>query len=136
METMNIADLATHFSALSRVVPLRPIRSEEDYEQAVMVMNALLDAGAANEQHALADLVATLGELVADYDVTHFQLPDVAGVDALRFLMQQHQLTQSDLPEIGTQGVVSEILRGKRELNVRHIRALVSRFHVPASVFI
>ena len=136
METMNIADLATHFSALSRVVPLRPIRSEEDYEQAVTVMNALLDAGAANEQHALADLVATLGELVADYDAAHYQLPDVAGVDALRFLMQQHQLTQSDLPEIGTQGVVSEILRGKRELNVRHIRALVSRFHVPASVFI
>ncbi|WP_197693860.1 type II toxin-antitoxin system HigA family antitoxin [Vogesella sp. LIG4] len=100
------------------------------------VMNTLLDAGAADEQHTLADLVATLGELVADYDAVHYQLPDVTGADALRFLMQQHQLTQSDLPEIGTQGVVSEILRGKRELNVRHIRALVGRFHVPASVFI
>jgi len=50
--------------------------------------------------------------------------------------MEQHRLTQSDLPEVGTQGVVSEILRGKRELNVRQIKALSSRFHVQASVFI
>lgn len=43
---------------------------------------------------------------------------------------------RSDLPEIGSQGVVSEILNGKRELNVRQIRALADRFHVSPSVFI
>ena len=37
------------------------------------------------------------------------------------------------LPEIGSQGVVSEILSGKRELNVRQIRALAARFHVEPS---
>ncbi len=136
METMNIAEIAAHFGALSRAVPLRPIRTEEDYDHAVSVMNELLDAGAADETHALADLVATLGELIGDYDDQHYQLPDVTGVDALRMLMAQHHLTQSDLPEIGTQGVISEILRGKRDLNVRHIRALETRFHVPAAVFL
>jgi HTH-type transcriptional regulator/antitoxin HigA len=40
------------------------------------------------------------------------------------------------LPEIGTQGVVSEILSGKRELNVRQIRALAERFNVPPGVFV
>jgi len=40
------------------------------------------------------------------------------------------------LLEIGTQGVISEILRGKRDLNVRHIRVLETRFHVPAAVFL
>jgi HTH-type transcriptional regulator / antitoxin HigA len=50
--------------------------------------------------------------------------------------MEGHGLTQSDLPEIGSQGVVSEILRGKRELNVRQIRALAKRFHVSPGVFI
>jgi len=35
--------------------------------------------------------------------------------------MDQHGLTQSDLPEIGSQGVVSEILSGKRELNARRL---------------
>ena len=37
--------------------------------------------------------------------------------------MDEHGLTQSDLPEVGSQGVVSEIIHGKRELNVRQIRA-------------
>jgi len=39
------------------------------------------------------------------------------------------------LPEVGSQGVVSEVLSGKRELNVRQIRALAKRFHVSPAVF-
>ena len=50
--------------------------------------------------------------------------------------MDEHGLTQSDLPEIGSQGVVSEVLNGKRDLNVRQIRALAARFGVSAAVFI
>jgi HTH-type transcriptional regulator/antitoxin HigA len=50
--------------------------------------------------------------------------------------MEEHGLTQSDLPEVGSQGVVSDILRGKRELNVRQIRTLATRFHVSPAVFI
>jgi HTH-type transcriptional regulator/antitoxin HigA len=49
--------------------------------------------------------------------------------------MAEHDLTQTDLPEVGSQGVVSEVLHGKRELNVRQIRALAERFHVSPSVF-
>jgi HTH-type transcriptional regulator/antitoxin HigA len=49
--------------------------------------------------------------------------------------MHEHGLNQGDLPEIGAQSVVSEILSGKRQLNVRHIRALAAHFNVPADVF-
>ncbi|MDF3881167.1 helix-turn-helix domain-containing protein [Cupriavidus basilensis] len=132
---LNVAELTDHFRALSKVVPLHPIRNEHDYDEAVNAMNALLDAGAADETHPLADLVATLGELIADYDQTHYAFPDVTGVDALRFLMEQHHLTQAQVPEIGSQGVVSEILKGRRELNVRQIRALAARFGVATAVF-
>jgi len=50
--------------------------------------------------------------------------------------MEAHGLTQSDLPEIGSQGVVSEILSGERELNIRQIRRLAKRFGVSPAVFI
>jgi HTH-type transcriptional regulator/antitoxin HigA len=50
--------------------------------------------------------------------------------------MEQHGLRQSDLPEIGSQGVVSEVLAGKRELNVRQIRALSERFGVSPATFV
>jgi HTH-type transcriptional regulator/antitoxin HigA len=35
----------------------------------------------------------------------------------LQFLMKEHDVTQSDLTEVGSQRVVSEILSGKRQLN-------------------
>jgi HTH-type transcriptional regulator/antitoxin HigA len=50
--------------------------------------------------------------------------------------MAQHGLRQADLPEIGSQGVVSEILAGRRELNLRQVRALAERFGVSPATFI
>jgi HTH-type transcriptional regulator/antitoxin HigA len=50
--------------------------------------------------------------------------------------LTEHDLKQSDLPEVGSQGVVSEILSGKRDLNVRQMRALAKRFGVSPAVFI
>lgn len=129
-------DITSHFAALSSVIPLRPIRTTQDYDHAVATLNQLLDAGAADEAHPLSDLVDTLGSLIGEYDERHFPLKDVTPIEVLQFLMEQHQLTQSDLPEIGSQGVVSEILRGKRELNLRQIKALAERFAVGPSAFI
>jgi len=51
-------------------------------------------------------------------------------------LMQEHGLTQSDLPGVGAQSVVSEILSGKRALNLRQIRWLAERFGVSVETFI
>jgi HTH-type transcriptional regulator/antitoxin HigA len=62
-------------------------------------------------------------------------MPDGDPVDVLKSLMQDHQLTRQDLPEIGPQGVVSEVLRRKRSLNVRQITALAARFGVSPAVF-
>jgi HTH-type transcriptional regulator / antitoxin HigA len=50
--------------------------------------------------------------------------------------MEAHGLTQSELPEIGGQGVVSKILSGERELNIRQIRRLAKRFGVSPTVLI
>jgi len=131
-----IAEITSHFQALSSVVPLHPIRTGVDYEKAVTALNRLLDAGAANEQHPLADLVNTLGTLIGEYEDVHYPAQEVSPLAMLRFLMDENSLTQSDLPEVGSQGVVSEVLNGKRELNVRQIKALSARFHVPPGVFV
>lgn len=136
MATLNIREITAHYRALDAKVPLRPIRNRKDYARAVSAMNALLDAGAADETHPLAGLAATLGELIGDYDARQFPVPDVSGREMLRFLMEQHGLTQSELPEVGSQGVVSEILSGKRELNLRQVRALARRFGIAADAFL
>lgn len=136
MDREVVAEITSHYQALSPLVPLRAIRDEAAYEQAISVLNGLLDAGAADESHPLAELVDNIGRLIGDYDDEHFAPQPVSPIATLRLLMEQHHLTQSDLKEIGTQGVVSEVLNGKRDMNVRQMKALSQRFNVPASVFL
>ncbi|MFJ4385915.1 type II toxin-antitoxin system HigA family antitoxin [Pseudomonas sp. NPDC089408] len=54
----------------------------------------------------------------------------------LRSLMEEHGVSQRDLPEIGSQSTVSQLLSGKRKLNVRQFRALADRFCVNPDVFL
>ena len=126
-------ELQQHWTALS---PLLSIRNEHEYDLAVARLNGLLDEVGTDEQHPLYTLLDTLGTLIHAYEEVHHAIPESSGVDVLHFLMEEHGLTQSDLPEIGSQGVVSEVLRGKRELNIRQIRALARRFQVSPAVFI
>jgi HTH-type transcriptional regulator/antitoxin HigA len=115
--------------------PLLAIRNEREYDAAVERVNALVDEVGDNPKDPRNRLIDTLSILIEAYDEEHYPIPDTSGVEMLKFLMEQHGLTQGDLPEIGSQGVVSEILRGKRELNVRQIGALSKRFHLPPDVF-
>lgn len=126
-------DLQSHWKALS---PLLTIRSEDDYDSRISLLNELLDEVGDNEMHPLYSLLDTLGTLIQVYEEQHELIPDASAADVLRFLMQEHGLTQADLPEIGSQGVVSEILRGKRQLNVRQIQTLARRFRVSPAVFL
>lgn len=126
-------DLQKSWSTLE---PLLAIQNEEDYNKSVGQLNSLLDMVGEDEQHPLYSLLDTLGVLIEAYEQEHVSIPNVSGVEVLRYLMDEHGLTQSDLPEIGSQGVVSEILSEKRELNVRQIKALSQRFHVSPAVFI
>lgn len=100
------------------------------------MLEALLDDAQGNEAHPAMGLVDIVGDLIENYETKHHPLPDATGVQALKFLMEQHGLKQSDLAEIGSQGVVSEILTNKRELNIRQVRALSERFGVSAATFI
>ena len=111
------------------------IRNVREYGAAVEKLNALVDEIGDNPKDPRYRLVETLTILVEAYDDAHYPIAETSGVEMLKFLMEQHGLSQGDLPEIGSQGVVSEILRGKRELNVRQIAALSKRFGLPADVF-
>lgn len=131
--TLPSAEIQTHWA---NIAPLLTIRNEREYNTAVKRLNELLDEIGDNEKHPLYSLLDTLGTLIHVYEEEHYPIPDATGADMLRFLMDEHGLTQSDLPEVGSQGVVSEILNNKRELNVRQIRLLAQRFKVSTAVFL
>ncbi len=116
--------------------PFLTITNESEYDAAVERLNTLLDEIGTNEKHPLYTFLDTLGILIHAYEENHYPIPDCSGLDILDFLMTEHELTPLDLPEIGPQEIISDILSGKRELNMQQIRALSKRFHVSPAVFI
>jgi HTH-type transcriptional regulator / antitoxin HigA len=124
------------YRRLRRFVPLGVLRSEKDYRKAVAILDEIIDEIGQDESHLLADLAEALALFIHSYEETHAKVPATTGPEVLRSLMEGHGLKQSELPEIGSQGVVSEILSGERELNIRQIRRLAKRFGVSPAVFI
>ena len=112
------------------------IHNKHDYGLAVNMLNQLLDEVGDNEKHPLYGFLEVLGIVIENYEAEHYDLDGATGADALKYLMQEHDLQQNDLAEIGTQGVVSEILNGKRQLNVNQIHKLSERFKVSPAVFL
>ncbi|MBA3700421.1 MAG: transcriptional regulator [Planctomycetes bacterium] len=116
---------------MSHAVAVHPIRTARDLREALARMEALWGAKPGTPD---GDELDVLADLVEAYENRHHPIGPGSGVRALKHLMQANGLSQGDLPEIGSQGVVSEVLAGKRELNVRHIRALAARFKVSPAV--
>jgi HTH-type transcriptional regulator / antitoxin HigA len=135
MEEMSVIaeDMAAHWSV---VRPLFSIRNENEYDLAIERLNTLIDEIGDNEQHPLYELLDTLGAVIHTYEERHYPMPECSGVEMLQFLMEEHQLEPSDLPEIGTPSMVAEILDSERELTVKHLQALATRFHVSPAVFV
>lgn len=130
--TLLTSEAAAHWATIA---PILSIRNEREYDRAVKRMNELLDEIGDNERHPLYGLLDTLGTLIHAYEEHHFPIPKAKSGQVLRYLLDEHGLKQAELTEIGSQGVVSEILSGKRELNTRQIRALAKRFGVSPAVF-
>lgn len=118
-------------------VKLAAVQSERHYKAMIKFMNELLDQVGDRDSHSLAGLLDIVTMFVHDYEERHQVVPKAAPKSVLRFLMDQHELRQSDLADLfGSQSNVSEILNGKRQINVRQARALAKRFGVSPVVFI
>ena len=131
----------TQLKEIAKVWPdIQPIFSvphnKKDYNKLVNLLDSLIDEVGNNENHPLTSLMETIGTLIETYESQHINEIEGTPIDTLNALMLEHGLKQSDLTAIGSQGVVSEILSSKRQLNVRQIKILSKRFKVSPAVFI
>lgn len=113
-------------------------KNDKFFDKLVNLQDELLTIIGSNEKHALISLLDIISHFIEEYEHNQYAVEHKksTGIDALKFLMEAHHLKQSDLPEIGSQGVVSEILNRKRILNVKQIKRLSKRFSVNPSTFI
>ena len=110
--------------------------TDAEYENLVSMLDNLIDEVGENENHPLSSLMESIGNLIETYENKNVLAISDSPVESLRYLMKEHNLKQSEIPEIGSQGVVSEILKGKRNLNIRQIKKLSSKFNISPLVFI
>ena len=131
----------TQLKEIAKVWPeIQPIFSvphnKKDYKRLVNLLDRLVDEIGNSENHLLASLMETIGSLVETYESQYINEMEGNPIDTLKTLMEEHGMKQSDLHEIGSQGVISEILSGKRQINIRQIKILSKRFKVSPAVFI
>jgi HTH-type transcriptional regulator/antitoxin HigA len=123
------------YTALLAKVPPRVVRSDEQNEAYIEALYEMEQRKGrrSKEERELADLLTLL---IEDYEEKHYQLPKASPLEVVAFLMDQHGLKQKDLVDVfGAPSIVSEVMRGKRELNKEHIRRLSERFGVSPEMF-
>ena len=83
------------------------------------------------------EAIELLTLLVERYEQEHYSIPKGDPVSVVRFIIEQHNLTQRDLiPQFGSESAVSMFMTGQRNLTLEQVRKLSARFKLPADVFI
>ena len=134
---MNLNDISAHWVALHEQLGLgAPIANAAQYKRLLACVDALLEDYDDRAGNPLGGLLLLLADRIREYEERARPWPKTATpASLLAFLMDQHDLRQCDLPEIGPQSVVSAVLAGKRSLNLRQAKGLAARFNVPMDVF-
>jgi HTH-type transcriptional regulator/antitoxin HigA len=113
---------------------IKPIRTKTDYNDALRSIDKLMNAKPRSPQ---ADELEILTVLVEDYERKHFPIDPPDPIEAIKFRMEQMDLTRKDLEScIGSRARVSEILNHKRELTLKMIKALHNSLGIPVEALI
>lgn len=112
------------------------IDSDEKHQQLLDIMEYLMMNTEDSPENPYNNLMVAITHTIQAYEADKYEIAPVDPVDLLRSFMEDHGLKQSDLPEIGPQSKVSEILNRKKDLNIRQVRRLANRFNVSPSAFI
>jgi|694.fasta_scaffold120792_3 HTH-type transcriptional regulator/antitoxin HigA len=131
--TETVSEILAPWEAVDAALGLSaPLRDEAHYEALLAFVEECFDRFGADEFHPVFALVDLVAVRIREYEDRVHPWPDTTTpASRLAFLMEQHGLRQADLPEIGQQSVVSAVLAGKRKLNLRQVKLLAARFHVP-----
>ncbi len=114
------------------------ITNNEEYQSALALMDELFE-----DYGKQRPLIEILSASIERWENTADEFKDFnqridaldSGISTLKLLMEQHGLGIANMPEIGSNTLVSKVLNGKRNLTKNHIEALSKRFGVSPAIF-
>jgi len=130
------ADLAKTFEELCAMHLPRTIRDKVDYENTAEIVDRL--AVLNRRTRGQEEYLETLTQLIEAYDNGNFQVAVSSDpLDAIRFLMDAHNLNASDIGRIlGSRSLGAAILRGDRQISKENALKLASHFKLNSGLFI
>ena len=108
---------------------IRVIKTEQDYQEALKRLEVIFDATVDSPEGDEAEI---LGMLIEKYEDMHYPIEAPDPIEAIKFRMEQMDLSKSDLAQIiGYKSRVSEIFSRKRKLTLQMIRRLHEKLNIP-----
>lgn len=134
---IQFSHLPKDYADLCRMLMPRPIRDTVDLENVTGMTDSMAGHKLTPDQEDYFDLLC---RLVQDYEAEQggVPFPKVAGLEALRHLLEEHGMSGADLSRLlsAHRTLGPMILRGERKLTVEHIRLLSAHFRVSADLFL
>lgn len=135
--TRRHAAASDDYLELIKEFPIRPITSAKEHAAAQAILDRLV--GRDDLSKGQLDYLSALVRFVGDYESDHFRLEmkRLTPIDLLRHLMEEHDMNTADLGRVlGSRGLASEVLSGKRGLSKALMRKLGERFGVEPALFL
>lgn len=130
----NCTKPSIYHNLLAQVAP-KVIETEEEYDSILAVVEQLtFKKNRTIEEQTLHKLLVTLIEV---YEAENYPMDKSAPHEILQHIMESSGTRQVDLVGvIGSSGVVSEVVNGKRSISKAQAKALGDYFQVSPTLFI
>ena len=119
---------------LLKQYPPRPIDNEEDLEMMQEVINRLLDKPQLTVEER--EYLNVLGSLIYEYEENQEPIPDIYGLELLKFILEERNLQKQDLLSIfESKSTLDDILDGLQELTPIYIQKLANFLNISPDLF-
>ena len=119
---------------LLKQYPPRPIHNEEDLEMMQEVINRLLDKPQLTVEER--EYLNVLGSLIYEYEENQEPIPDIYGLELLKFILEERNIQKQDLLSIfESKSTLDDILDGLQELTPIYIQKLANFLNISPDLF-
>lgn len=119
---------------LLKQYPPRPIHNKEELENTERVISSFLDKIYLTIEER--EYLCVLGALIYEYEETYNVIPDIYGIELLKFLLELKNLQKQDLLSIfEDQSTLDDVFDGQQELTPVHIQKLADFFNISPVLF-
>ncbi|MFM7277547.1 MAG: type II toxin-antitoxin system HigA family antitoxin [Microcystis aeruginosa] len=119
---------------LLKQYPPRPIHNEEDLEMMQEVINRLLDKPQLTVEER--EYLNVLVSLIYEYEENQEPIPDIYGLELLKFILEERNLQKQDLLSIfESKSTLDDIFDGQQELTPIYIQKLANFLNISPDLF-